>query len=90
MNLILWMTTGVLAAWLASFRDGTVCLPRLLVTMGFAALGALLGRMLAVDSPQWLSADTHWPGIAAAVSGAAFFLLIANLRAMRASGPEGA
>jgi uncharacterized membrane protein (UPF0136 family) len=43
--------------------------------------------MLATPSGHWLSFDTHWQGIAAAIVGAVMLLGVANFRAMRARMP---
>jgi uncharacterized membrane protein YeaQ/YmgE (transglycosylase-associated protein family) len=83
MNFMLWLVTGALVAWLASFRDGTVCMQRLLVEAGFAVLGALLGGALALEAADWFSTETHWGGIAAAGIGAAVLLLLTRLRSVR-------
>lgn len=87
MNLVLWCITGTLIAVLSSFRTTTLGRLRLLVEVAFSGLGAVVGGMLAAPREHWLSADTHWPGIAAAIIGAVMLLGVANLRAMRSQMP---
>lgn len=83
MNLLLWVTTGALLAWAASFRAEELRYRRLLVDVAFGAIGGLLAGMAAVPLAQWLSFDTDWRGLAVALLGAAVMLLIANLRLHR-------
>jgi uncharacterized membrane protein YeaQ/YmgE (transglycosylase-associated protein family) len=83
MNLILWCVTGALIALLASLRTTTLGHQRLLVEVAFSGLGAVVGGMLATPSGRWLSFETHWQGIAAAIVGAVMLLGVANFRAMR-------
>jgi uncharacterized membrane protein YeaQ/YmgE (transglycosylase-associated protein family) len=64
-----------------------LCRQRLLVEVAFSSLGAVVGGMLATPSGHWLSFDTHWQGIAAAIVGAVMLLGVANFRAMRARMP---
>jgi len=87
MNIILWCVTGAGIALLASFRTTTLCRQRLLIDVAFSVLGAVVGGMLAVPAAQWLSFDTHWEGLAAAIIGAVTLLSIAHLRALRQPQP---
>ena len=83
MNLLLWCATGALIAVVASFRMTTLCRQRLLVEVGFSSVGAVVGGLLAAPSGHWLSFDTHWQALAAAIVGAVTMLGVANFRAMR-------
>lgn len=88
MNLLIWLTTGVLVAWLARLGRPTLGRQRLLIEVLFAASGALMGGLISVRSDLWFAAETNWPGVAAAAMGAAVLLFIANLHALR-SGQAG-
>ena len=87
MNFILWCVTGAVIALLASFRATTLCRQRLLIDVAFGGLGAVLGGMLAAPHGRWLSFDTHWESLAAAIIGAVTLLSIAHLRALRNQQP---
>lgn len=80
MNIALWLTTGALLALAASFRSLALRRQRLLIDVGFGATGALLAGMASVPAVQWLSFETDWQGLGAAIFGAAAMLLIARLR----------
>jgi uncharacterized membrane protein YeaQ/YmgE (transglycosylase-associated protein family) len=81
MNLLLWLMAGLATAWLSCWWQSTLCHQRLFVHAVFAAVGALLGGLSATPSESWLSADTHWAGLAGAMLGAAVLLWLVTLRA---------
>jgi uncharacterized membrane protein YeaQ/YmgE (transglycosylase-associated protein family) len=83
MNMVLWLAAGALLALAASLQSLTLRRQRLLIDVTFGAVGALLGGAAAVPAAGWLSFDTDWRGLGAAVAGAAAMLFIARLRAHR-------
>ncbi len=88
MNLFMWLMTGVLVAWAATCLRSMLSWQRLLIEVLFAVLGAVLGGLLAAPARHWLSAQTHWPALAAALLGAVLMLGVCNLRSYRSGLPD--
>jgi len=84
MNLFLWAAMGGLIGWAAAFSQVTQGRQRLLIEVGFAVLGGLLGGFIAAPMERWFSFEVHWPGLAAAAVGAAVLLAVGSLRWRRA------
>ncbi|MCE4555938.1 hypothetical protein [Pelomonas cellulosilytica] len=84
MNVIFWLFTGMLVAWLGSLGRDTMGRQRLLLDAIFAGVGAMLGGGLALSSEDWLGEQMHWAGIAGVAVGATLLLLIGNLRSLPA------
>lgn len=83
MNPMLWLITGLAAAWLGCLWQTTVSRQRLFINAMFGIVGAVIGGLCVAPSEAWFDAGVHWPGLAGAAFGAAFFVWIADLRARR-------
>jgi uncharacterized membrane protein YeaQ/YmgE (transglycosylase-associated protein family) len=88
MNLLMWLETGALVAWLASFRMDTLCRQRLMVDVAVAMIGALLGGLLSAASSEWLSVEIQPLGLAAAAGGSVVLLSLVHLRERRSRQPD--
>jgi uncharacterized membrane protein YeaQ/YmgE (transglycosylase-associated protein family) len=88
MNLLMWMATGALVDWLASFRTAMLCRQRLMIDVAMAMIGAVVGGLLAAGSGEWLSLEMQARGLVAAAAGSVVLLVLVHLRDRRNQRPD--